>query len=757
MKKFRLPSWSAILKIMAILSWAMGAVWMIFQPGFEPVLTFIAGTTSFISSFFASDAPINERLRFTLTAEQQKRNRQNMLQLVYNTWIKGVLERSLYNQVLIELRMETHPGAVEHPWDMVVRMPDQPDRPLPPGTPMIDVFNEMENALLILGEPGSGKTTMLLELARQAIQGAQQDPDQSAPVIFNLSSWSPKHSLAEWLVEELNSKYFIHKNIAQLWVDSDALCILLDGLDEVKAIDRLECVKAINRFRQEHLIPVVVCCRAAEYAALGTPLQFRGAIVLQPLNDQQVASYLAQIGAGFADLHRLLLQDAELQELARSPLMLNIMTLMYQSLLEASPAALEQGESRRKLLFDAYIQRMLKRRANNPRFSPQATLHWLIWLARKMMAHGQTVFTLEKMRSDWLSSPLQRWSHRLLGGLCVGLVYGLVFGGIAAVNIEPAFGLRYGMAFLLSGGLIGILLGWLETLRAAKRPGHEASWRASRRNSLAAGLVVWAIAGLVLGQIYGLIDGLGLGLMFGLMGGLIFRLHEEPTEVLTWSWRKIKTHFWNGLGIGLVFGLIFGLLIGLIIALLAGPRGIFAGSLAGMLVGGSVGALMSGLESAEVETRNRPGQGLRTSSKNAGIVGLIFWLVGGLSLSLIVWSSLGLVAWLSGQLALAVDVRVSLGLGFGLIFGFIFGLIFGMIFGLIEYGGGYVINHLALRWLLRLSDSLPWRIAGFLDYAADLIFLHKVGGGYIFIHRLLLEHLAEMEPDRAAALAQGAK
>jgi hypothetical protein len=30
----------------------------------------------------------------------------------------------------------------------------------------------------------------------------------------------------------------------------------------------------------------------------------------------------------------------------------------------------------------------------------------------------------------------------------------------------------------------------------------------------------------------------------------------------------------------------------------------------------------------------------------------------------------------------------------------------------------------------------------FLDYAAERIFLRKVGGGYIFIHRLLQEYFA---------------
>jgi hypothetical protein len=32
----------------------------------------------------------------------------------------------------------------------------------------------------------------------------------------------------------------------------------------------------------------------------------------------------------------------------------------------------------------------------------------------------------------------------------------------------------------------------------------------------------------------------------------------------------------------------------------------------------------------------------------------------------------------------------------------------------------------------------------FLDHHVDSIFLRRVGGGYIFVHRLLMEHFAEM-------------
>ena len=185
-------------------------------------------------------------------SEQQRaeRNRRAMLEVVQNDWVKGVLEKSLYHETLIDLGLEERPEAVTRPWDVQVHMPDRPKRILPPGTPIVQVFDEAQGELLILGAPGAGKTTMLLELARDAIARARQDAALPIPVVFNLSSWTnPKQPLAAWLVDELINKYHAPKKVAQGWVDQDELLLLLDGLDEVRAENREACAQAINTFR----------------------------------------------------------------------------------------------------------------------------------------------------------------------------------------------------------------------------------------------------------------------------------------------------------------------------------------------------------------------------------------------------------------------------------------------------------------------------------------------------------------------------
>jgi hypothetical protein len=133
-------------------------------------------------------AKINRSIAAT-TAEQDQRNRSRMLEKVRAFWVKGVLEQSLYNVARIELGLEEKPNAVEHrPWDLIVQRPDRAPRLLLPGTRISTVFDELDKALLILGAPGVGKTTLLLELARDLLDRAERDAVHLIPVVFNLSS-----------------------------------------------------------------------------------------------------------------------------------------------------------------------------------------------------------------------------------------------------------------------------------------------------------------------------------------------------------------------------------------------------------------------------------------------------------------------------------------------------------------------------------------------------------------------------------------
>jgi hypothetical protein len=75
----------------------------------------------------------------------------------------------------------------------------------------------------------------------------------------------------------------------------------------------------------------------------------------------------------------------------------------------------------------------------------------------------------------------------------------------------------------------------------------------------------------------------------------------------------------------------------------------------------------------------------------------------------------------------------------------------GLLGGLV-FGGRACIRHISLRPVFWRKRCFPLNHARFLDYAAERIFLRKVGGGYILIHRMLMEYFATLGGNRTSVL-----
>ena len=89
---------------------------------------------------------------------------------------------------------------------------------LPYRTKIIDIFDNVDQALLILGEQGSGKTTVMLDLTRDLIERAEQNHAMPIPVVFSLSTWgNDQQTIQDWIIEELLAIYNIPERIGRKW------------------------------------------------------------------------------------------------------------------------------------------------------------------------------------------------------------------------------------------------------------------------------------------------------------------------------------------------------------------------------------------------------------------------------------------------------------------------------------------------------------------------------------------------------------
>ncbi|MGH8909320.1 MAG: hypothetical protein ACRD0K_23205 [Egibacteraceae bacterium] len=73
------------------------------------------------------------------------------------------------------------------------------------------------------------------------------------------------------------------------------------------------------------------------------------------------------------------------------------------------------------------------------------------------------------------------------------------------------------------------------------------------------------------------------------------------------------------------------------------------------------------------------------------------------------------------------------------------GLIFGMALGM-AFGGLVCLQHLVLRGLLAYHGCAPLRYVSLLNEATGQLLLRRVGSGYMFVHRMLLDYFAELGP-----------
>jgi hypothetical protein len=228
-----------------------------------------------------------------------------------------------------------------------------------------------------------------------------------------------------------------------------------------------------------------------------------------------------------------------------------------------------------------------------------------------------------------------------------------------------------------------------------------------------------------------------LGVILGPIGDFAYKMRGgqiRVVEKLGWSWASsIK---------GVAAGVVIGVIAGVIVALARRQGALIGFSVAGALAFSAVGGVAGGLFGDEVTLRTVPNQGIRHSASNALRVGLPIGIAGAIAGTLGLRLAYVMIFNLDMEIAQLVAFSE---LSFELIFGLLAGLALGLAFSTF-FGGLAFARHVILRIILYLSGSTPWNYARFLDYAAERILLRKVGRGYIFVHRLLLDYFAGLPP-----------
>ena len=374
--------------------------------------------------------PVDEQIRLTPQQKSKRANQLILLEQVHRFWVESVLMKLTENEQLIDLVWQRYDKAIDHPWEEVLGIGVFDTVSIRTNDQILETFDRLQQTLLILGEPGSGKTVTMLLLVHTLIERARKVSAVPIPIVLRLNSWENfQTSIDEWIVEELVAKYYVPRKIGRAWLEDNELAVFLDGFDELSAHVQAPCCQAINAFRQNHgFVPLVVCSRREEYEQLTVKLKLAGAILLQPLEWSQIKIYLANSNdANGLAIQTILEDDLALLELAQTPLLLRMICQAYDHTSSISSYSSE-NEIKEKI-FNSYTTHALEAPTNL--YSSEQSRVWLSWLAKQLKYHNQSLFFIQQIQPSWL--PNLGWrllyliaSRGLLDGLQIGFLRWLV-------------------------------------------------------------------------------------------------------------------------------------------------------------------------------------------------------------------------------------------------------------------------------------------------------------------------------------------
>lgn len=198
----------------------------------------------------------------------------------------------------------------------------------------------------------------------------------------------------------------------------------------------------------------------------------------------------------------------------------------------------------------------------------------------------------------------------------------------------------------------------------------------------------------------------------------------ETVESLDWSWPYAAL----GLAIGALGGLALGALLGWLDRGNTPSTAMTPWMELLAAAGGTLGAAEAGLRPGNLRLRMSPGQGISQSLRSGAKV---FAGVAGLAAALLALALVAAVAALGrGAFAVAAPWALWLALYLGAGFGLAYGLL-------------AALQHAWLRRILHDRGHIARDYSAFLNQTAERNLLRKVGGGYTYVHALLLQYFGE--------------
>ena len=264
---------------------------------------------------------------------------------------------------------------------------------------LYDAFKTYKR-LVLLGEPGAGKTVALQEFKKNISKKERQAENNSLVIFVSIQKWKYPADIVTFLAKEIGKT----EEDFRKEIQTKRLLLLLDGLDELPSnvskrsesrdaeiIDyRVHFLSKLSDFLRNlnpNNISIVMTCRKRDYEEIRRKIQekkkdfkniFHGLVVLNRLKNDEIKTYLKEInqkklnnysnGENIDLVWNTIQVKKDLLELIRTPFLLYVLSSTLVSIYQQNPSSISQGieaiykaVSNLEELLDKFVREQYKR------------------------------------------------------------------------------------------------------------------------------------------------------------------------------------------------------------------------------------------------------------------------------------------------------------------------------------------------------------------------------------------------------------
>lgn len=281
------------------------------------------------------------------------------------------------------------------------------------------------NRLMVLGKPGSGKTTFLQHIAIECNQSRFQG--DRVPIFIRLKDCAKyareqdNFRLLDYISREFHCCGISDREGIEAILTQGKALILLDGLDEVTDEDEYKIIEELQQFSEDYYKnQLIITCRIA-----ASKYRFNGFtdVEVADFNDEQIKSFAGKwfvavarnnVEAGLAKAQQFIeklnrQENQQIRELAITPILLHLTCLVFQ--------AKTDFPSNRSKLYAQGLEILLKRWDETRGVERDEVYHSLTLPRKKLLLSHLAAITFERGDYFFEQNKIQQLIADYLGTL----------------------------------------------------------------------------------------------------------------------------------------------------------------------------------------------------------------------------------------------------------------------------------------------------------------------------------------------------